>query len=275
MRKLYRFKEAAERFYGGDEESLRHALLLGVVRAKVELCDIGEWVWWVDSDEPNRWVDMEPHGENPKDGSTQDARWKPKIGHKGSYELVGWFVLDRSRASKIAHGRFVSDLLLSVDEEEECFLGLTFRVNKPVDLADMWFEPSDSPERVFDAQDEALDEMAESVAKLTDDPTVVARFEAAANAGADGLGPEALTQLQRDFGFLQTTAVIEATLKRARAPQSKGGKAKAAKTAEAKSKVLDAWAHIDKRGRGMKTRFTTAQAALYGVSPRTIEAWLK
>lgn len=66
-----------------------------------------------------------------------------------------------------------------------------------------------------------------------------------------------------------------AVVKHNQSTRGKGGKAKAAKTAEPKRKVLDAWARSDKRGRGTKTKFTTAQAALHGVSPRTIEAWLK
>lgn len=71
----------------------------------------------------------------------------------------------------------------------------------------------------------------------------------------------------REFGRYATEA---------RAARKRGAAVKAVKSGMAakKAEVERAWAASSKRGRGAKTRFITAQAALHDVSPRTIEKWI-
>lgn len=265
MRKLYRYKEAAEKFYGGDEESLRHALLLGVVRARVELCDPAEWVWWVEGDTKEGL---------PEAGNTEEARWEP-VRPLGTYQLTGWFYLDRSSASKIAHGRMLSDLLVSADEEEEYFLGLTFRAKSLVDLNDLWFEPSEYPDRAIGPEDEALDEMASNIHTLTDDPRVIARFQAAANAGSEGFGFEPMNTLIGEYHTLGQLAVAMSAMASVREEQrqerAKGGYAKAAnaKPNPEKAQAIEfAREHPGLSALQVKTR------AKLRASERTIRGWL-
>jgi hypothetical protein len=264
MRKLYRFDEAAERFYGGDRETLRHALLLGVVRARVELCGTGHWAWWSDESDDE---------SAPDSGETDLARWKRL--RNGAYSLTGWFYLSRRDASRVAHGLPQSWRLLAVSEDDEEFLGLLFRVHRGVTLSDLWFEPSEYPDRERALEDEALDHMADGVHALTDDVSTITAFQAAAAVGADGLSVTTLLELQQKYSRLQTNALVLAATKAARAPQAKGGRAKAAKNEPIRAQVLDAWAKQDKRGRGVKTAFVTRHAGKHRVSTRTIENWLK
>jgi hypothetical protein len=237
MRSLFRYQEAAEKFYGGDVETLRQALLLGVVRARVELCDKGSWAWWIDGDEEEY---------NPTAGNSHEAQWQP-VRPVGTYQLTGWFYLDRSSASKIAHGQLLSDLLVSVNEEEERFLGLTFRVEKHIDLNDLWFEPSVHPDRVIGAEDEALDYMADNIQSLTSDPGTIARFQAAANVGSEGFDFESFNALRAQYDALSTTAVAKAAMdavrKEHRHQSARGGKAKAANDPKAKAmaEIREEW----------------------------------
>ncbi len=228
-RNLYRYEEAVENFYGGDEETLRQALLLGLVRGRVELCDKGQWAWWVEGDDKDG---------NPPTGQSKDARWNADW-PVGTYSLTGWFYLDRNRASKVAHGRMLSELLVSVSEEEETFLGLTFRVEKLIGLNDMWFEPSAHPDRVIGPEDEALDEMANNVSALTDDLAVIARFEAAANAGGERFDFDSLSVLYREYSALQQVTVAKAAMQLVREEQRqqrvRGGKTKAANDPKSKA----------------------------------------
>lgn len=224
MRKLYRFKEAAEKYYGGDEETLRQALLLGVVRARMELCDVGQWAWW-DGDE----------ADLPDSGSSEHAKWR-RVG-EANYELTGWFYLSHRAASRIAHGATPSVVVIAESEEEECFLGLSFHVSKSLALEDLWFEPSADNGRFRQPEDELLDEMADMVSAFSKDQSEVARFEAAAQAGGGALDFEQIQQLVHDFQSLQTRALVSAALKRAREPQSKGGKSRAEKDPKAQAMI--------------------------------------
>lgn len=237
VRNLYRYQEAAEKFYGGDVETLRHALLLGVVRARVELCETGSWAWWDDGDDEKY---------NPTAGNSHEAQWRP-VRPVGTYQLTGWFYLDRSRASKIAHGQTLSDLLVSVSEEEENFLGLTFRVEKLIDLNDLWFEPSAYPNRVIGPEDEALDYMADNIQSLTSDPAVIARFQAAANVGGEGFDFDSFIALRGQYEALSTMAVAKAAMdavrEEHRQQRARGGKAKAANDPKAKAmaEIREEW----------------------------------
>src|SRR5690606_19490 len=111
MQRLLQFQEAAERYYGGDQETLRQSVGLGLIRAKVELVGTGQWAWWVDYD----WIDCDDDASAPESGKTETCEWR-RVRH-GAYELAGWFYLSRRVAAKIAHGVSPDMLLASVEEE--------------------------------------------------------------------------------------------------------------------------------------------------------------
>lgn len=83
--------------------------------------------------------------------------------------------------------------------------------------------------------------------------------------------------MKHQVDFLdRQVAELAAEAHRSRAARKLGGKKRAegAGFPAKRTEVLLAWAAYTKRGRGAKTRFTTDQAALHGVSPRTIEKWI-
>ena len=230
----------------------------------MELCQVGHWAWWVD--------------ETDDDGAPESGKCEFAQRHRrrhGAYDLTAWFYLSPRAASQVAHGRELASSVVSIDEDEESFSGLMFSVTLPIKLDDLWFEPSAYPERMIQPEDETLDYMADNIHTLVNEPAVIARFEAAAAVGGERLNLDIFRRFQGEYAELLTTAIVKATFQAARAPQSKGGRAKAEKTAGARDAVRESWAMHDKRGRGAKTAFITSQAAQHGVSPRTIENWLK
>lgn len=263
MRTLYRFDEAAEKLFAGDAEALRQAVVLGRERALIELHCMAPWAFWGEEDDVTTL---------PASGENERARWRNTT---KDHELIGWFYVSAEQAGKIAHGRAVSGLYVCPDLEDEHFLGLVFYVARTVELSDLWFECVAQPPRLDCPEDEALQYMAAEVASLTEDRSTVIRFGAAANVGMEGLDPAAFKKLVSDFDELQTLAIVKAAMKSARQGQSKGGRAKAAKNEPKRAAVREAWEACDKRGRGTKEAFKTAQAMKHNVSPRTIENWLK
>lgn len=81
---------------------------------------------------------------------------------------------------------------------------------------------------------------------------------------------------QRFRALDRQLSALAGQVERARSARKLGGKKKAERAgfSAKKVEVERAWAAYSKRGRGAKTRFTTDQAALHGVSPRTIEKWI-
>lgn len=218
--RLYKFDEAADKYYAGDKETLRHAILLGVVRARVEVCEIGQWVWWeCDTD------------DTPQSGSSEHARWK-HLDH-ASFELTGWFYLGYRAASKLAHGSNLTCFLVSESEDEEWIGGLTFVVKKSITLSDLWFEPSlDAPGRFRQPEDEFLESMADRVSELTNDSMIIAKYEAAALAGGGRMDIDHIQRFVDDFKNMEAAALIMATRKSVheeyRQQRARGGKNKAA-----------------------------------------------
>lgn len=224
---MLRFDEAAATHFGGDAETLRQSLLMGLIRAKAEVVSTGTWAWWRDADDAD---------VLPETGKSAACRWRHL--HGGSYELAGWFYISHRAATLIAHGKATQEILVSVSEEDEEFLGKMFLVRQTPRLEDLWFEPSPNRGHIPQPEDREIAHMAETVRELTSDSGRVARFEAAAQVGAGALSFQTLDSLRREFGGLTqlklAEAIVTAERERYREERAKGGYARKRSTDAAK-----------------------------------------